>query len=211
MSRFLAITLFSLLWAVGLTQAAAADTSTVGTAAAGTAVVRIDNLVILNGTSLLFDPLDGYNETTASPAWQEDYIDALDLSVVYHIFTEANKDLILRSRGELMIAVGGADCVSAYFGPRPPAKNRKEKRRERDKVIGAGRLTPVTQLRCMIHKLVDHIATGRWPAFEQCHDDCQGVTYQDLRDNTRQFWLLAGIGVYAAGNFLYDTWMRYGW
>ncbi|KAK1753812.1 hypothetical protein QBC47DRAFT_404155 [Echria macrotheca] len=171
MSRFLAITLYSLLLAVELTRAASS-----GTAMVGTAVVRVDDLVILNGTSLQFDPLYGFNETTSSPTWQEDYIDTIDSASLYHIYTHANTDLILRESGDLMIAASGAEC-----------------------------------LRCMTDKLAAHIADGRWPAFNDCYDHCEGVTYEDLKNNTRQFWLLAGLGVYAAGNFIFDMWTRFNW
>ncbi len=96
MSRYLAfffITIFSLLLA-GSTQAA---------------VVRVDDLVILNGTSLQLYPIGGFNDTTRNRTWQINYFDTLDLLRINEIYQQANQNGSISQRH--IEKRSGAACV----------------------------------------------------------------------------------------------------
>ena len=56
------------------------------------AVARVDDLVILNGTSLQFDPIGGFNDTTRDQLWQMNYIPTLDLLMINEIYQQANQN-----------------------------------------------------------------------------------------------------------------------
>jgi len=69
MTRLLAVTIFSLLLAAS------------ATALPQTGPVRVNDIVVLNGTAgLQVDPVGGFNDTTRDPAWQSAYIEALKRS-----------------------------------------------------------------------------------------------------------------------------------
>ncbi|KAK1569663.1 uncharacterized protein LY79DRAFT_571446 [Colletotrichum navitas] len=60
------------------------------------AVVRVDDHVVLNGTTLVYDPVEGFNDTTRDLAWQANYFLSLDLLAINALYQEANAGISQR-------------------------------------------------------------------------------------------------------------------
>lgn len=78
-------------------------------------VARVDELLVLDGTVLKFDPAGGLNETTSSQAWQLEYIKSVDFEKINEIYQkQQNHDEISLRRdveGGLLAKRGGKECV----------------------------------------------------------------------------------------------------
>jgi hypothetical protein len=75
------------------------------------AVVRVDDLVVLDGISIKVDPVGGFNDTTRHPAWQISYLHTLNTSKIEEVYQRANDDVDLPRREVEMILASGAECV----------------------------------------------------------------------------------------------------
>jgi hypothetical protein len=63
----------------------------------------------------------------------------------------------------------------------------------------------------MVVKLIDGSASSREGAFNVCAEACATVSYSTMKKSVKSYWLLAGIGAYAAGNWFFDKWSEYAW
>ncbi|KAK0707294.1 hypothetical protein B0H67DRAFT_685638 [Lasiosphaeris hirsuta] len=64
---------------------------------------------------------------------------------------------------------------------------------------------------CMALALAQGNANSRTAAYGYCSGACANMAFDSVRDHTEQYWLLAGIGAYVAGNYIYDVWMNFYW
>ncbi|KAK1749717.1 hypothetical protein QBC47DRAFT_418768 [Echria macrotheca] len=72
-------------------------------------VIRVNDLVVVDGLSLKVDPAGGFNDTTRHLAWQISYIGTLSPSKVEEVYQGAIQGA-LRPRDALQIQAG-ADCL----------------------------------------------------------------------------------------------------
>jgi hypothetical protein len=56
-----------------------------------------------------------------------------------------------------------------------------------------------------------HLGKTRTEAWDYCGNQCAGVSFSSIKENVKRYWVIAGIGVYAAGNHLYDAWAATPW
>jgi hypothetical protein len=56
-----------------------------------------------------------------------------------------------------------------------------------------------------------HLGKTRTEAWNFCADQCTTVSLSTIKNNVKSYWLIAGIGAYAAGNHIYDAWVAVGW
>jgi hypothetical protein len=73
-------------------------------------IVRIDDILVLNGAALQFDPIGGFNATTSDPAWQSEYLKSLSLLEINEIYQKQHST---RDTGvnELDERQNGQTCV----------------------------------------------------------------------------------------------------
>lgn len=83
--------------------------------AASAGVARVDDVLVLNGTTLQFSPIEGLNETTRSDDWQTEYLKTVDLDKINAVYQKVNNDLETLGRKDLSLESfdkrNGATCV----------------------------------------------------------------------------------------------------
>ncbi|KAH9904226.1 hypothetical protein F4778DRAFT_87466 [Xylariomycetidae sp. FL2044] len=107
------VTIFSLLLTT-LTSAAPIENATDEadiTITPGTAIIRIDDVLVLNGTHLVFDPLDGDNDILVDVDLQSEYFKNLDREKVMNLYKSANK-LGLETRDDDLEKRNGQTCLA---------------------------------------------------------------------------------------------------
>lgn len=92
-------------------------------AAATTTSIRLDDVVVFDGETLVIDPVGGFNQTTSDKDWQSEYLREMDHEEVRHQIKaiaghDAKVDFQVRStsvdndkRGALHKRSAASDCV----------------------------------------------------------------------------------------------------
>ena len=80
--------------------------------------VRVDDVLVLDGTALRFEPPGGLNDTTRDPKWQAEYLQTLDPKVIDAIYRKPKglNDIPDETPTEgRIVARKGSDCVRIAF------------------------------------------------------------------------------------------------
>ena len=73
-------------------------------------VVRVNDIVVVDGVSLKIDPTGGFNDTTRHLAWQISYIGTLNPAKIEEMYHGAIQTALLPR--EVQVQAASADCVS---------------------------------------------------------------------------------------------------
>lgn len=137
-----------------------------------TTELRVNDLVVLDGTNLRFDPVAGLDETTRDPDWQMDYMKSL-------LSYETEQDLTERGAMLEKRISTGAQCVSPFHSSSEKVSRGTLIHRN----LTLMRLFPAPQFECMVGmlKVISKEVRDRRYVLGICSHICGGYSLSTIK------------------------------